>query len=59
MMEWFLPSGEREAYKSQIMEGPHGGGGGPLDPQFVGWLWGFLFGAIAVVMVLGAVFAFS
>jgi hypothetical protein len=53
MWEWFLPSDERAGYYSQIMEGPHGGGG-PLEPKVVGWMWGFCIGGVVGAVVVGA-----
>ena len=54
MWEQFIPRGEREAYRSQIMEGPHGSSR-RLEPHVIGWLWGFLFGLIAALIGLAAV----
>lgn len=57
MWEWFLPFNERQKYYSQIMEGS-GGGGGPLEPQVIGWLWGFLFGGL-FALIIGIILYFK
>lgn len=46
MWEWFLPSEDRHKYVAAVMEGTFQSGG-PLEPKVVGWLWGFLIGAVS------------
>lgn len=59
MWEWFIPKSDRHNYYSpEIMEGC-GGGGGPLEPKVIGWMWGFVLGVVftftaaAILVLLG------
>jgi hypothetical protein len=54
MWEWFLPSSDRDNYRLAIMEGT-GGGGGPLEPKVVGWMYGFLFGTGLTLLGIGII----
>lgn len=41
--EWFLPAKDRHLFKSEMMEGPHGGGGTPMTPhEVLGWSIGLI-----------------
>lgn len=56
MWEWFLPSSDRPHYMLQVMEG--GGGGGPLDPEVIGWMWGFAIGVAVTLICIGVYWIF-
>lgn len=56
MWEWFLPRDERPAYRSEIMEGPHGGGGRPFSEDWASWSWSVRVGFVASMIAIFAIF---